>query len=96
MLEKIKEVSNDFVESTKNKSIVLVSHNDTDGITSASIMTKCLKRLDRKFELRIVKSLTPEVIYSLPSNKIILFTDLASNSLPYIEEKGFGYGREEI
>ncbi len=89
MLNRIKEVANNFVEYSKNKEIVIVSHNDTDGITSASIITKCLKRLDRKFELKIVKSLTPEIIYDLPNNKVILFTDLASNSLPYIEEKGF-------
>ncbi|MEK6880435.1 MAG: DHH family phosphoesterase, partial [Nanoarchaeota archaeon] len=89
MLEKIKEVALDFVKYTKNKDVILISHNDTDGITSASIIVKCLKRLDRKFQLKIVKSLTPEIIYDLPSDKVVLFTDLASNSLSYIEEKGF-------
>lgn len=89
MLEKIKEVSKEFLKISENREIILVSHNDTDGITSAAIISKCLKRLDKKFQLKIVKSLTPEFIYDLPKDKIIIFTDLASNSLQYIEEKNF-------
>jgi len=82
--EEIKFVSEDFIEKSKNKEIVIISHNDTDGITSATIMIKTLRKLDRKFSLKIVKSLEEEFIYELPKDRIILFLDLGSGSLNYI------------
>ncbi|MEX0920807.1 MAG: DHH family phosphoesterase [Candidatus Pacearchaeota archaeon] len=89
-LEKsIKEVSENFLAKTKNKEIYLVSHFDTDGITSAAIMIKGLKRLDRKFSVKIVKSLEEKFIKNLPKDKVILFLDLASGALDYIKEGGF-------
>ena len=67
-----------FLEKSKNKEIYVVSHFDTDGISSAAIMTKALQRLDKTFSLKIIKSLEPQLIRDLPKNKIILFLDLAS------------------
>src|SRR3989344_5412760 len=86
--KKIKLVSKKFLESSVNEETVVVSHFDTDGITSAAIMTKCLKRLDRKFSIKIVKSLEKPFIQSLPKDKVILFLDLSSGSLNHIEEAG--------
>src|SRR3989344_3710143 len=86
--KKIKLVSKKFLESSKNQETVVVSHFDTDGITSAAIMTKCLKNLDRKFSVRIVKSLEKEFIRSLPKDKIIIFLDISSGSLNHIKEAG--------
>ena len=86
-LEKqIKKISEEFLQASKNKDIYVVSHFDTDGITSASIIIKTLKKLDKKFSLKIVKSLEEEFIYDLPKNKLILFLDLASGCLDYISE----------
>ncbi len=88
-LEKeIKVVSKKFLEDSENKEIFLISHFDTDGITSAAIMTQALEKLDKRFSVKIVKRLEEEMIYELPKNKLILFLDLASGSLDYIEKAG--------
>ncbi|MFH1787254.1 MAG: DHH family phosphoesterase [archaeon] len=80
----IKIISKKFLED--NDEIEIISHFDTDGITSAAIMIKTLKELDKKFSVKIIKSLEQEFIYSLPKNKKILFLDLASSSLDHIKE----------
>jgi len=86
LLSKIKEVSKKFTELTKDKEIFIISHFDTDGITSATIMIKTLKKLDKRFSLKIIKNLEEQHINNLPQDKIILFLDLASGSLDYIEK----------
>jgi len=84
--EKIKYVVKEFLEKSKNKEIQIISHFDTDGITSAAIMIQALKKLDKRFSVKIVKSLEEQFIYDLPKNKIILFLDLASGSLDHLAE----------
>lgn len=88
LAENIKLVSSNFLEKTKGREILLVSHFDTDGITSASIMIQTLSALDRKFSVKIVKGLEKEFIYTLPKGKIILFLDLASGSMEHIKAHG--------
>src|SRR5690606_34530960 len=86
-LEKSLEiVSKSFLEEIKGKSIEVISHFDTDGITSASIMVKALKRLDQKFSLKIIKSLDKNLINSINKEKVVLFLDLASGNLEDIKE----------
>ena len=84
--EKIKQVAKKFLEKSKGKEIQIISHFDTDGITSAAIMIQSLKKLDKKFSLKIVKSLEEQFIYDLSKDKLTLFLDLASGSLQHIEE----------
>ncbi|MBU0958998.1 MAG: DHH family phosphoesterase [Nanoarchaeota archaeon] len=81
----IDSVASQFLEESKTKEVLVISHFDTDGISSAAIMGKTLKKLDIIFSLKIVKSLKPELIANLPENKIILFLDLASGSLSHIQ-----------
>lgn len=81
MLENIKDITEEFLEQTKDKEILVISHYDTDGITSAAIMSSCLKKLNSKFSLKIIKQLEREFIESLPENKIIIFLDLASGNI---------------
>ena len=81
MLDKIKDFAKDFLEKTEKKNILVVSHFDTDGITSAAIFGRCLKKLDSKFSFKIIKSLDKEFIDTLPKDKIIVFLDLASANL---------------
>ena len=38
-----------------NKKIHLISHYDTDGISSAAILSKTLRRLQKQFSLKIIK-----------------------------------------
>ena len=85
--KKLEEIVNSFLETSKGENIEVISHFDTDGITSAAIMIQALKRLDQKFSLRILKGLTKEIINSLDKNKIIFFLDLASGSLKDIQDR---------
>jgi RecJ-like exonuclease len=90
MLEvKIKFTAKNFLNQIKGENIQIISHFDTDGITSATIMLKTLKRLDQQFSLKIIKSLTKNFIESLDKNKITVFLDLASNSLNYLKNLNF-------
>ncbi len=82
----IEKVSEKFIKESKEKEIYLVSHFDTDGITSATIMIKTLKKLDKRFSVKIVKRLEKEFIDQLPTDKLILFLDLASGSLNHLEK----------
>ncbi len=82
MLTKIDEFVKDFLEKTKDKKdILVISHLDTDGITSAAIFGRCLKNLDLKFSFKIVKNLDTEFIETLPKTKTIVLLDLGSGSL---------------
>jgi RecJ-like exonuclease len=87
----IKAVAEKFLDvlDKKKKEIFLISHFDTDGITSASIMIKALKKLDKRFTVKIVKSLEESTILEIPKDKVVLFLDLASGSLDYIKKAGF-------
>ncbi len=84
--EQIEFVAKKFLEITKEREIQLISHFDTDGITSATIMIQTLRKLDKKFTVKIIKSLEEDFVYTLPKEKIILFLDLASGSLDYIKK----------
>ena len=86
--EKIKYVVKDFLEKSKDREIQVISHFDTDGITSATIMIQTLKKLDKRFSMKIIKGLEEQFIYDLPKNKITLFLDLASGSLNHISKSG--------
>jgi len=88
-LEKcIKDAVGKFLEISKEKEILVVSHFDTDGISSAAIMIQALKRLDRKFSVRILKGLDRDFIYKLEKNKPVIFLDLASGMLDHIGDSG--------
>ncbi len=86
--ESIKNAVSKFLEATKEKSIVVVSHFDTDGISSAAIMIKALKKMDKKFSVRILKRLEKEFIYGLEKDKPVIFLDLASGMLDSIKDSG--------
>ncbi|OIO40984.1 hypothetical protein COU56_02740 [Candidatus Pacearchaeota archaeon CG10_big_fil_rev_8_21_14_0_10_31_9] len=86
MLKAIKDFAYQFLKETENSPIKVISHHDTDGITSASIITMALQRLDKEFSLTVVKQLEESTIKGLPEDHIILFIDLASNSFNYLKE----------
>ena len=84
----IKSIVEKFLEISKDKEIQIISHFDTDGITSATIMIQTLKKLDKKFSVKIVKNLEKEIIYNLSKDKLTLFLDLASGNLDHIMKSG--------
>jgi RecJ-like exonuclease len=77
-----------FLEKTKNKEINIISHFDTDGITSAAIMIKTLKKLDKKFSVRVLKRIEEGFVKTLDNDKINLFLDLGSGILNELGESG--------
>ena len=72
---KIKYVAKNFLEEIKEKDLQIISHFDTDGITSAAIIIQALKNKDQKFSLKILKNLTKESIENLDKEKPVLFLD---------------------
>lgn len=82
----IKNFSESFLQKIQNKKIHLVSHFDTDGITSAAILSKTLEKLEKQFSLKILKQLTEEEIALFPKDKIIFLSDLGSGSLELLSK----------
>jgi len=88
MLKRVDELAREFLELSKEKPVRIISHYDTDGITSAAILAKTFKRLDKRFSIKIVKSLDEETIkkeLKRQPKEVILFSDLASGSLEYLK-----------
>ncbi len=71
-----------------NKPIRVVSHLDCDGLSSASIITKMLKRENKKFVLSIVKQLNESILknLSLENYNTFIFTDLGSGYVMLINK----------
>ncbi len=77
----IKNFSNIFLQKIKENKVHLISHYDTDGITSAAIILKVLEKLQKQFSLKIIKQLSVEEISLFPKDKIIILSDLGSGNL---------------
>lgn len=71
-----------------NKPLRIISHLDSDGITSASIIIKTLVRENKKFVLSIVKQLNETVLKELSFENFntIMFTDLGSGYITLINK----------
>ncbi len=70
-----------LLEKIKHSKVHVMSHFDTDGITSAAIISKTLGRLNKQFSLRITKGLDDEELALIPKDIIVIMTDLGSGSL---------------
>jgi RecJ-like exonuclease len=88
MLNALESFAEEFLKFSKTKPIRIISHYDTDGITSAAIIAKTLKRINKRFSIKIVKALDKEILnkeLQRQEREIIFFTDLASGSLKYFK-----------
>jgi RecJ-like exonuclease len=86
MLNTIEKLAKEFLELSKEKQVRIISHHDTDGITSAAILARALKRINRIFSIKIVKQLEKEILekeMKRNEKEVFIFTDLASGSLDY-------------
>lgn len=85
-LTSIKEATIFFSKITKP--IRIISHLDADGLSSAAIMIKTLKRLDKIFILSIVKQISPQLLEELKRENYenYLFLDTGSGNLKEINE----------
>lgn len=90
MLQSISDLANKFLKESENKRIRIISHFDTDGITSASIVASTLSKLNRHFTIKILKNLETDFLEELKiktkEDEIILFLDLASSHLLNLAE----------
>ncbi len=89
MLKEIDTFTREFLKFSKNKPIRIISHHDTDGITSAAILAKTFSRLDKKFSIRIVKGLEDSILkeeIARQPNEVLLFSDLASSNLDHFKD----------
>ena len=68
--------------------VKLVSHFDTDGLTSISILIKALQREDIKFSASVVKQLDNKVLNEIKHEgyRCIIFSDLGSGYIKEINE----------
>src|SRR3989344_386411 len=87
MEEIIKEAKNRLDSLSKSKKIKIISHYDTDGITSAAIFSRALQRANKPFSVEIIKNLEVDYIESLGEKDILIFLDLGSGSLAHLAKK---------
>lgn len=82
----IKNFVNEFRDI--KEPVKVVSHLDADGLTSAAILTKTLKRNDNEFSLSIVRQLDENRIkeLSLEDYNYFIFVDLGSGFLSLIKK----------
>jgi single-stranded-DNA-specific exonuclease len=80
-----------FRETLKKEGIIrVITHLDTDGLSSAAILIKALRRCDQQFHVRVVKQLEDNLIEKLffeikkQKCKAVFFLDLGSNKLEKI------------
>jgi len=86
MLKAIERIINEFRELSKQKTVRIISHYDTDGITAAAIIIRALQREDRLFSVKIVRQLEATLISEIRAEaeakrELLLFLDLGSSNL---------------
>ena len=72
----------------KQDEILIVSHVDADGLASAGIICSALDRIEKGYEVKIVKQLDPSFSWMSQAQKPVIFTDLGSGSLDLIDDLG--------
>ena len=84
--DKIKKASEKI--KSFDREILIVSHLDTDGIASASIMASILLELEKDFQITFVKEISLKIIKSINNKKpeLVIFTDIGSGYLDYLSE----------
>jgi len=86
MLKAIERIINEFRELSQQKTVRIISHYDTDGITAAAIIIRALQREDRLFSVKIVRQLEATLISEIQAEaeakrELLLFLDLGSSNL---------------
>ncbi len=75
-------------EVKKRDDFMIVSNYDADGLTAAAIIGVALKRLGKKFKIRILKQLYENEIDKLAKkNHTFIFTDFGSGQLKELKQK---------
>lgn len=87
----IEEAASKFQETLKKDGIIrVITHLDTDGMSSAAILMNALREFDQQFSVRVVKQLEDKLIEQLFNEikkqkcKAVFFLDLGSNKIEKI------------
>ncbi|MEM4711344.1 MAG: DHH family phosphoesterase [Candidatus Woesearchaeota archaeon] len=82
----IKEYAKAFSKIPSKETIRIIGHLDADGICASSIIINALIKLNRKYTLTILPTLTEDSLKQLKeeNEKYFVFVDLGSGSLDYI------------
>lgn len=74
----------------RHDNILVVSHIDADGLTSAAIMCKSLERLGIQYSTRFIKQLDENILSEIVEEnpELVIFTDLGSGMLDSIAASG--------
>jgi len=87
-------LSQEFFEKINHKKITVITHFDTDGITSAGIISLLFKKLGVNFKVKILPSLEKDFFIGLKEKlkeeEIIFFLDLGSSHIKEIKELNRG------
>lgn len=75
-------------EAKSGSSILVVSHFDADGLSSAGIISKALARLDAAAHVRVVKQLDRETLLDVTQSDfdLLVFTEIGSGYMDLISE----------
>ncbi len=84
----IQDAINNFSNLNKNKPLRIITHNDTDGLTSGAIICKALIRDKWKFVINSVKQLDEETLKNIFQEpyETFIFTDIGSGYLKLIKK----------
>ncbi|GIU69918.1 MAG: single-stranded DNA endonuclease [Candidatus Woesearchaeota archaeon] len=84
--ENLKKGAEKFLNIPKKETIRIIGHLDADGICASSIIINALTKLNRKYTLTILPTITDESLEQLKSEneKYFVFVDLGSGSLDSI------------
>lgn len=85
----MQKIAKEIANKLKNaKKVKIISHIDADGITSGSIASLCLKRINKEHSIEFVKQLDKNVIEKLKNEnpELVWFTDFGSGQLNELTE----------
>lgn len=99
--KRIKHAATSFKDLKSDKDLTsenirIISHLDSDGISSAAILIKALENENFQHEISIIQQLSLEFIDEIAKepHKIIFFTDLGSGNIDAVHEKLKGSGKK--
>ena len=79
-INKLNKKSREILKKIKEKDeLLVISHHDTDGLTSAAIIYRALQYLEKDFKIVIKKKLDDDTIKLIKETQDIILLDLGSN-----------------
>jgi len=90
-MQKIARRAAELIEKHRNRTIEIISHMDSDGVSAAAILSKALDRRGIRHSVRFVRMLYQDVVEDLEPSDLTIFTDLGSSQLENLGKKFRGH-----